>query len=262
MTRWKAAAVHLGISVLLIGSIVIAIFVLWFPYGLFRVAGLNQLLLTMICVDVVAGPLLTCLVYKVGKPSLKFDLSVIALLQAGFLGYALHTAWISRPVFLMWAFDHMSLVFANEIEPEDLAKGKTPQTRSLSWTGPRLVAMVLPKDSAEKSKIFTAMIRSGTSVERLPMYYATYPSARAAILRQARTVAAWQAAKQGAGPGLAAAIESTGLPRQRVRVVPIESSRDASVMLIDAVTAQPLLVVEPPKALPDAAGGPADQKTR
>ena len=58
MSRWKASALHLIISFLVVGSIAGLIYFLWFPYHLIRIAGMDRLLLTMLGVDIVAGPLL------------------------------------------------------------------------------------------------------------------------------------------------------------------------------------------------------------
>lgn len=248
MNRWKAAGIHLAIGLVLIGTIVALIFHFWFPHALYRIAGMDRLLVTMLCVDIVAGPMLTLIVYKRGKPSLRFDLSVIALLQACFLGYALHTAWVSRPVFLVWAIDKMSLVFANDIDAGDLAAGSVPGSNTLSWTGPRLFATRLPKDPAKREKAVLQLIKSRNSVEHLPRFYLPYGEVRASILWWSRPVAdpaAGASAAKAADPELQSAIAATGKPASALRVVKIESSRDASRLLIDATTAEPLQVVAP-----------------
>ena len=61
-------------------------------------------------IDIVAGPLLTLIVYNRAKPELKRDVSVVGLLQLAFLGYGLHTAWVSRPIFLVGAVDRFTLI--------------------------------------------------------------------------------------------------------------------------------------------------------
>ncbi|MGV8932961.1 MAG: hypothetical protein ACOH1R_12730 [Luteimonas sp.] len=244
MTRWKAAAIHMTIGLVLIGTLIALITHFWFPHALYRIAGMDRLVITMLGVDLVAGPLLTLIVYKAGKRSLKFDLAVIAVLQLAFLGYALHTAWITRPVFLVWAVDKMSLVFANEIDADDLARGTTPRTRSLSWTGPRLYAVVLPKDAKAREKVIIEMIHSGTSVDRLPAFYQPYADAREGIRFWSRPIPK-TSANDAAEAALQAAIASTGFATADLRVVAIESSRDASMLLLDAKTMAPLQVVSP-----------------
>ncbi len=238
MTRWKAATIHLLVGLLVLGTICGLIFHFWYPYALYRIAGLDQLLVTMLCVDLVAGPLLTCIVYKVNDKRTKWDLTVIGLLQAGFLGYALHTAWITRPVFLVWAIDHFALVFANEVAPRNLAQARDPALRTLPWKGPRLVAVSLPRDSRQKEVIFTELIASQTSVENLPKHYGPYRSQRTQVLRQSRTVET--AASGNPGARWREVISETDLSEAQLRVVGIESTRDVSMLLLDGTTADPL----------------------
>lgn len=242
MTRWRAAGIHMAIGLLLIGSLIALVAHFWFPYALYRIAGMDRLVATMLCVDIVAGPLLTLIVYRSGKPSLKFDLAFIVALQLGFLGYALHTAWISRPVFLVWAVDKMSLVFANEIDAGDLAEGRMPDARSLSWTGPRLVAAVLPKDPKAREKAVLELIRRQNSIERLPDFYVPYADVHDSIKWWSQPVLALAAANN---PALQDAIASTGRPASALRTVRVESSRDASTLLVDERTLMPLQVVRP-----------------
>lgn len=63
------------------------------PPGLLEMARAGRLLATLAAVDLVMGPLLTLVEFKPGKKSLKFDLTAIALLQAGALLYGLHAVW-------------------------------------------------------------------------------------------------------------------------------------------------------------------------
>ncbi len=261
MTRWKAAAVHLSISLLVVGTISISIYLLWFPHGLIRIAGMDRLLITMLGVDIVAGPLLTLIVFKAhDMPQTRRDLSVIGLLQAAFMGYALHTAWISRPVFLVWSVDQMYLLYANEIEPKHLQAGKRPDTRTLSWTGPRLLSITLPKDPEARAKAFVDLINAQTSLERLPLHYNDYALQKDKILRAAlpaetSSLPAWMPAKS-----LPDAMAASGRPGSRLRLIPINSSRAASMLLIDAQSTLPVQVLSPPKAEELAKPGSKDER--
>ncbi|TXH75126.1 MAG: hypothetical protein E6Q88_03820 [Lysobacteraceae bacterium] len=246
MSRWKASALHLIISFLVVGSIAGLIYFLWFPYHLIRIAGMDRLLLTMLGVDIVAGPLLTLIVFKAHDlRQTRRDLAVIGLLQLSFMAYAVHTAWITRPVFLIWSVDQMHLLYANEIEPRHLAQGRTPETRSLSWTGPRLFAVSLPKDHEARAKIFEDIIREQSSLERLPEQYAAYEGARAAILKASDRLDKLPRPKRLIESHLDSAVASSGRRREQLRLVPISSSRDVSYLLLDAETAAPIVVVAP-----------------
>lgn len=250
MTRQKAAAIHLGISFLVVGTIACLIYFLWFPYDLIRIAGMDRLILTMLMVDIVAGPLLTLIVFKAHDMRLtRRDLTVIGFCQAAFMGYALHTAWISRPVFLVWSVDQMYLLYANDIEADDLAKGKRNETRTLSWTGPRLFAVDLPKGHEARSKIFTDLIKRQTSLERLPEHYDAYALQKEKLLRVSapateRSLPVWMPKN-----GLRDTLANADRPAKTLRLVPINSSRAASMMLIDAKTMLPVETLPPPAVL-------------
>lgn len=243
MNRWKAATTHLCISLLVIGSVIALVFHFWFPHALYRIAGLDRLFITMLGIDIVAGPILTSVIFKPGKPGLRRDLAIIGLIQLGFLGYGLHTTWASRPVLLVGAIDRLTLIFANEIRPQDLAQGRLPQTRILSWTGPRLVATLPPEDSAQREQLLMAAIAGGTDIDRLPKYYVPYPQAAAGLLRHATPVNARVTDAE---------VHATGTPRDRLRMLPVTSSRSNGMVLVEADSAAPLRVV-----LPDTDAGPA-----
>ena len=186
MNRWKASALHLLLSVLLIGGIALAAFLLWYPYGLYRIAGQDRVLLIMLAIDLVAGPLLTLVVYKAGKRSLRFDLSVIALCQLAFLGYGLHTLWASRPVFLVASDVRFNLVFASELSADELSRASHPEWRTLSWAGPRLVGVKAPKDERERQTLLQAFMTNGVDIDKMPRYYVEFDSIAPELLANAR----------------------------------------------------------------------------
>ena len=82
MSRWKAGAIHFSISLAVFLVLLAIILIAWYPGILFSIDGGWAGLQIIIGVDLVLGPLLTLIVFKAGKPSLKFDLTCIATFQA------------------------------------------------------------------------------------------------------------------------------------------------------------------------------------
>ena len=81
MSRYTASATHFALSVL-IGAILLALFwFVWYPAPMLLAIGGHEIFLLILGIDVVLGPLLTLIVFRSGKKSLKFDLAVIALMQ-------------------------------------------------------------------------------------------------------------------------------------------------------------------------------------
>lgn len=193
MGRLKAAFIHLAISVVVIGSIVLLVIWLWYPSGLLRMTGTPRIMAILAAVDIAAGPLLTFIVYKVGKSSLRFDLTVIALLQAALLAYGVWTLAKARPVFLVAAgtVGRIDLVRAVDIAPEHLAEAG-PGFQRLSWTGPRWVAIEVPDTPEAQAKALDDFA-AGVDLPFRPSYYVPYEQVREGMLSRARAIASLRA---------------------------------------------------------------------
>lgn len=226
MNRWKAFALHLLLSLVIISGIAAAALLVWYPHGLYRIAGLDRLMLVMLCIDIVAGPLLTLVVYKVGKPSLRMDLTVVALVQAAFLGYGLHTLWLSRPVFLVASAVRINLVFANEVEPTELAKARRPEWRRLSWTGPQLVG-VLPPEAKDRQRLLQELMATGRDLHELPSEYVDFDRTAPLMLKNSTPYN---------GKGVQANTNHD-------RAIPIISRNGEAEMLVNPSSGSPIKVV-------------------
>jgi hypothetical protein len=169
MSRWKAFAIHLGISVAIGATVFALLFFLWYPGPMFTLTGGQKLTLLLIGVDVAIGPLLTLAVFKSGKPGLKFDLCVIALLQATALSYGLAVSLIGRPAFTVFDGRQFIVVHANAIDPD--RRSDKPEYQP-GFGGPRLVALKLPTGYEAPQLIEESM--AGHPLERMSKYYVPY----------------------------------------------------------------------------------------
>ena len=148
LRRWRMAGAHLAISFLVAALAAGVIFLLWFPAPYSDLAGGTDLFILLMTVDVVAGPALTFVAASPVKPrsELRRDLAVIALLQLGALGYGMYVVSQARPVLVSFEVDRFRLVSAAEIDAASLEEAPAGM-RTLSWSGPRLIAAVKPTDS-------------------------------------------------------------------------------------------------------------------
>lgn len=240
MSRWKAAALHLCLSIV-VAAIASGLLVgLWYPPPYFHAGDAGRLLALVVGVDVSIGPLLTLLVFKSGKRGLKFDLTVIALLQAAALVYGFHTIVRSRPVFMVAAVDRFVLVDADQIAKDDLAKASQPQWRHLSWTGPVLVAAALPKDSSTRTNLLFAAAAGGKDVQDYPKYYATYASAIPGLLKHAHPITLLRELNPGRSTMISHWLDSRKLTESQAVWLPIQPRTGDLVMMMDAKTGKPL----------------------
>lgn len=258
MTRWKAAAIHLLISFVVLASVAGVLLWRWYPPALLEVAKADKLMLILAGVDVMLGPVLTLIVYKHGKKSLRFDLTVIALLQLAAFGYGLHTVWQSRPVYLVAVVDRFQMVFANEIDAADLARAPLA-FESLPWTGIETIGAKLPERGEDRNRVLFAAM-SGKDIHLLPEHYVPYGQVARDIAPKALPVSA---AEQSLAPGqaedLRRIVTASRFNPAQVGVVPVASIRSSgsAAMLVDLQTGDLLRPVaidlwsaQPPRSTP------------
>jgi len=97
MTKIKVAFIHLIISILVISVLFSIVYLIWYPKPFFNFSGVVEPFKLLILIDVIIGPILTFIVYKKGKKSLKLDLSIIAILQLSALIYGSFVIYSGRP---------------------------------------------------------------------------------------------------------------------------------------------------------------------
>ncbi len=119
MTRFKAAFIHLFISLLVIGLFCGVVFFIWYPKPLYSIANVIEPLKLLILIDVVVGPALTFIVFSKKKSLklLRIDLSLIALLQISALGYGIYSIYNGRSSIIVFAegrFNYLIEKFSNE----------------------------------------------------------------------------------------------------------------------------------------------------
>src|SRR5215472_9620281 len=187
MSRWKASGIHLLLSCAVVGAVLAFMATVWYPWPLFAIAGGIGITLILAGVDVTLGPLMTLIVFKAGKKGLKFDLTVIALLQVAALAYGVHVAFVARPVYLVFAVDRFVLVTAVDLDPDDVAKARDPRFTRLPLGTPPYIAAVIPTDQKERNDLLFSAL-AGKDVELYPQYYAPYESQAQNGLKHARDI--------------------------------------------------------------------------
>ncbi len=112
--RLLCFASHLAVSFVVALCALFVVFSLWYPAPLDKALGVVSIFLLLLVVDVIVGPLLTLLVAKQGKKTLKMDLLTIGLIQFLALAYGLYTVAQGRPVWLIYDSGHFEVVQAYE----------------------------------------------------------------------------------------------------------------------------------------------------
>lgn len=238
MSRWKAAGMHLLISICAATLAATVIYLIWYPPPYFRVAGGSTLMILIMGVDVVLGPCLTLAVFKSGKKGMRFDLIVIALLQICAFSYGMSVIARARPVFVVGEVDRFVMVTANALDDKDLAAGTSPEFRTRSWTGPRLVGAVPPKKGSDSyAAAMSAM--AGKDIDRMPKYYAPYAQVSATLLAHSQPLAAAMKKSAVAANLVNAFLRKHGGNATDYRTLPLQGRTDAFTMVVSATTGKP-----------------------
>lgn len=235
MSRWRAFFLHLLLSVVVIGSIAFGLFSLWYPPELLGFAKGDRLFLIIAVVDIIVGPLLTLIVFKPDKPSLKLDLGVIGLLQVFFLAVGLWTVWASRPVFLVGGQGYFELVFANQLEQKDLAEA-APGFEGMPWFGPRLVGL---RDDGSP-------LSFDQSRATLPRLYQEFEASADYLRGRSRGPGGLTDFVHFLDQGGLEAIQRARAENTEARFLPVASIRGNALFELDPTTMQPLRYVPLP----------------
>ena len=241
-SRWQAAGTHLAISGTIAAIALGVILGVWFPGPLFEAGGGLGLLYLLVGVDVALGPLLTLIVFKSGKPGMKFDLVVIGTVQFAALAYGCSVVALARPAYIVFVKDRFEIAAVADLAPEDLAAAKYPQFRSPPWTGPLLAVAEMPADPAERTKVVLAAM-SGQDMQSFPRLFVPYEAARAEVLSKAMTVERLRKEEPVTAKAVDAYLAGSGTKEDAVRCLMLRTRFAWLAVLIDPQTAQPVKMV-------------------
>lgn len=183
--RIHAFLCHLAASLVVAAAIAILVFQVWYPHPLNKAVGVTHIFGLILLVDASLGPLLTLVVYKPGKKSLKFDLAVIVCLQLAALAYGVWAVASQRPAWLVYNIDRFDLVQASAIDHTDIEQA-APQYRQVPWTGPRWVGARPSADPEKRTAMLFAAAAGGADIPAHPELYRPLPELTGDIQARAR----------------------------------------------------------------------------
>lgn len=190
-----AAAIHLGLSLLVAGLAAALVWGVWYPHPYDQLSGGRSLMVIIIAVDVICGPALTLVVFDRMKPrgELRRDLVFIGVLQLAALAYGLHVALQARPLYLVHEVDRFRAVTRADYQEVDVSAdiARLPEAlRPRLWTGPVVVGTREPRDAVERTTVLFEAMRGGRDFAQRPDFYVPYDAAYAGrVLQRARPVA-------------------------------------------------------------------------
>jgi hypothetical protein len=197
---FKAFFIHLCISIAIALLCLLVVYGLWYPSPLDEAIGVGAIFLLVLTIDIILGPLMTLVVFKPNKPSLKFDLTVIACIQMAALAYGLHTVGSGRPAYLVFTTDRFDLVQAYEVPDIKGTPEKPELVMQNSWlqplTGYALRSATIPDRDANANVLnllLSSALSGGPDIPHVAAYHDGYAKALPKIKATATPLSALKA---------------------------------------------------------------------
>ncbi len=244
--RFKAAGIHLAICLAIAAAVAALVFGLWYPQPYAKLLGGTSIFLLILAVDITLGPLLTLIVTTPGKARgpLLFDYTIIGLCQIAALAYGLYAIGLGRPVYTVYAVDRFNVVTAADLDAKDLGEAKLPEYRSLSWTGPRLVAAIPPQERDEMLRMIE-LAAAGRDVQFFPKYYAPLAAVRGDMQTHGLTPTALKRRNAQAAEAVQRRLAELGIgDTSKLRYFPLLARAGDATAIVD-ITEPKLLAIVP-----------------
>jgi hypothetical protein len=190
--RLRAFGLHLLGSAGLLTLVLGGLYVGWYRWPGWYLAGMRHVAIVLATVDVALGPLLTLTIASPTKPrrDLARDIAVIVAVQLVALAYGSATLWRGRPLYYAFSVDRLQMVQAYDLDASELALGRqrNPGLAPTWHSLPRWIWAPLPDDPQVQKKIMASAISGGADVIQMPRYFKPWDSGIPELRKQLKKV--------------------------------------------------------------------------
>jgi hypothetical protein len=240
--RLTAFGLHVLGSVVLLSLALGCLYLGWYRWPGWYLAGALSISLMLMGVDVVLGPLLTFLVASPRKPrrELARDIGIIVAIQLVAAGYGLWTLWNGRPLYYTYSAGYLEMVQAQDLNPEQVALGRklNPSLAPYWYSLPRWIYAPLPKDPNLAGEIVSSAVGGGDDVIDLPRYYQPWSEGSPDLRQRLQPLDKVQALDKADKQVAAARMRQLGFAPDQPRMLPMTGKGRPLVAVIDPATAR------------------------
>jgi hypothetical protein len=244
MIVWReklvAFGLHFLVTLALAGAAAALIFLVWFPDPFGEMLGGAKLFVLVVGCDLALGPLMSLVIYnrRKARKLLVMDYTIVGIIQLAAIGYGIYIMSSSRPVYVVFTKDSLTVVAPSDYDKKDLQVAP-PQYRSLPLWGPQLMGARSPTDSKEKSELLFAGF-AGRDIQVQPRYYVPYDSQHEEIRKASLELASLEKGHPDWSTLIDAAAAKAHVPRERLRWLPVNYGRGFWSALIDTENSHPV----------------------
>lgn len=245
ISKTRAFLSHLALSTFVVGIVLLIVFLIWYPSPYFEATGTMSVIKVLISVDLVVGPVLTAIVFKPGKPSLKFDLSVIATIQLAALTYGVGVLYSERPYFMVFAVDRFYVLADKDLSLDGVPDGKLAEWLEKPLIGPLSVAALRPQDAEGWQRLLEETLFEGKpDIERRPEFWRPYEDHRSAVLARAADIPRLREGIPEVEEAIDDVLEAAGKPEEELAFLPLSGKKGETTAIIDRADASIVAVLE------------------
>ena len=241
--RLRTAGWHLLGSVLVFAVVLGALYVGWYRWPAWYLAGALPVTTAMTGADLVLGPLTTLLIAAPAKPRrvLARDIAAIVAMQLAFLAFASYTLWNGRPLYYTFSAERLELVRAFEIPPQEraLAERLNPEFAPHWYSRPRWVWAALPSDPKAAEAIVRSAVDGGLDVIDMPRFFRPWQDGLPQLRGALRPIAAMTNIALRQREQVRARMHELGLPLNQPNAILMAGRDDPLVAIYDPATLQP-----------------------
>jgi hypothetical protein len=224
--KLKLTGIHFALCALVATLLFLGIWFVWYPERLFIAVGGVEIFAMIVAIDLIIGPLLTFVVAKPNKPSLRFDLAVIGLLQITALAYGCFALWAGRPVFIASLGSRFDVVTQNDIPESNLEGHEMP-----IW-GPKWVSIKKPEDAKERDIVFMSALM-GADYGHFPKYHTGFLRESKERVEKSAPISELKLLNVGREKEIAQWLESRKLDPEKVRFQALKARRQDMTVFLD-----------------------------
>lgn len=228
-SKCKVTGLHFLLSLLAVAALLWVMLTQWFPDFLFRLDGGWEGLKIVIAVDLVLGPILTFILYKKGKPGLKLDMSVIAIMQVLGFVYGCTVVWHSRPVALVFVKDSFHVVSADIFKRYDVALSVMNE---IPGPYPKQIYILPQNPDTGEPMSFTEVAQGQVVITLAYRYYSPMAEHFAAVAEQTRDISAYIANKAEYQQEYQDFLQRNGVAESDLLFYPVYSRYDFYILVL------------------------------
>jgi len=234
VSKSRAFLSHLGLSTLIVGIVLAIVFVVWYPSPFFEVTGTSSVISILIGVDLIVGPMLTAIVFKPGKPGLKFDLSVIATVQLAALTFGVSVLYLERPYYMVFAVDRFYVLADKDLSLDGIPGEELADWIDKPFVGPLSVAAVRPEDAAARQQLLEETVFQGKpDIERRPEFWSPYDEHASDIFARASTLARLREGAPEFDDAIDKVVDAAGRGENDLGFLPLSAKKGDATAIID-----------------------------